>query len=338
MPDSGGSATNASKGGAAASPRVLALAGGVGGAKLAAGLQAVLPPGALTVLVNTGDDFEHWGLTICPDLDTMLYNLADVQNRTMGWGRRDESFVTLEALSDIGGEDWFRIGDRDLAVHLRRNEWLRQGHTLTEVTDRLRRSFGVPSAILPMADEAVRTLVHTDEGDLPFQHYFVRRRCEPVVFDVTFVGAPEAHLTAVARHAIHAADLIVICPSNPYLSIDPILAIPHLRRHLLECKAPVVAVTPIVGGRALKGPAAKMMRELGQMPSPLTVVDYYAELLDGFVLDEDDAMLAEAAGLPVLVTNTVMATATVRTTLAQSVLDFGLALRAPLPQPAPTGD
>lgn len=321
-----------------AAPRVLALAGGVGGAKMAAGLQAVLPPGALTVLVNTGDDFNHWGLTICPDLDTVLYNLADVQNCTTGWGRRNETFIALEALSEIGGEDWFRIGDRDLAVHLRRNEWLRQGHTLTEVTDRLRRSFGVPSAILPMADEAVRTLVHTDEGDLPFQHYFVRRHCEPIVFDVTYVGASEAHLTAAARHAIHAADLIVICPSNPYLSIDPILAIPQLRQHLLQSQAPVVAMTPIVGGRALKGPAAKMMREMGQMPSPLTVIDYFGELLDGFVLDEEDAALAQAAGLPLLVTNTVMSTSAVRATLGQQVIDFGLALRAPLPQPAPTGD
>ncbi len=319
-------------------PRVLALAGGVGGAKMAASLQAVLPPGALTVLVNTGDDFEHWGLTISPDLDTVLYNLADVQNRATGWGRRDDTFGALEALSDIGGEDWFRIGDRDLAVHLRRNEWLRQGYTLTEVTDRLRRAFGIPSTILPMADEPVRTLVHTDEGDLPFQHYFVRRRCEPVVFDVTYVGAAEAHLSAAARHAIHAADLIVICPSNPYLSIDPILSIPHMRRHLLDCKAPIVAVTPIVGGRALKGPAAKMMREMGQMPSPLTVIDYFAALLDGFVLDEEDAPLADAAGLPVLVTNTVMATASVRQALGQQVLDFGRALATPVPQPAPTGD
>ena len=334
----GNKAGKETRAGAAPSPRVLALAGGVGGAKMAAGLQAVLPPGALTVLVNTGDDFEHWGLAISPDLDTVLYNLAGVQNPAVGWGRRDDSFTALAALSAIGGEEWFRIGDRDLAVHLRRNEWLRQGHTLTEVTDRLRRSFGVAGPILPMADEPVRTLVHTDEGDLPFQHYFVRRRCEPVVFDVTYVGAADAHLSSAVRYAIHAADLIVICPSNPYLSIDPILAIPHMRRHLLECKAPVVAVTPIVGGRALKGPAAKMMREMGQMPSPLTVIDYFADLLDGFVLDEEDASLAEAAGLPLLVTNTIMSTPAVRSALGQSVLDFGLALRTSLPQPAPTGD
>ncbi len=318
-------------------PRVLALAGGVGGARMAAGLQAVLPPGALTVLVNTGDDFEHWGLAISPDLDTVLYNLADVHNPVVGWGRRDESFATLDALSAIGGEDWFRIGDRDLALHVRRNEWLHQGHTLTEVTDRLRRSFGVTGSILPMADEPVRTLVHTDEGDLPFQHYFVRRRCEPVVFDITFVGAAEAHVTSAARHAIHNADLIVICPSNPYLSIDPILAIPGMRRSLLNCKAPIVAVSPIVGGRALKGPAAKMMRELGQMPSPLTVIDYFADLLDGFVLDVEDEVLADAAGLPLLVTDTIMTTPAVRSALGQSVLDFGLGLRAPLPLPAPTG-
>ena len=169
-------------------PRVVALAGGVGGAKLAAGLQAVLPPGALSVIVNTGDDFEHWGLTVCPDIDTVLYNLAGIHNPETGWGRAGDSFVTLQAMEQFGGEDWFRIGDRDLATHLRRSEWLHQGATLSEVTERLRRSLGIPSVVTPMSDEPVRTLVHTDEGDLPFQHYFVRRRCEPCVVDLTYRG------------------------------------------------------------------------------------------------------------------------------------------------------
>jgi LPPG:FO 2-phospho-L-lactate transferase len=307
---------------------IVALAGGVGGARLASSLQATLPHGALSVIVNTGDDFEHWGLTICPDLDTVLYNLADVHNPLTGWGRRDESFSALDAIGAIGGEDWFRLGDRDLATHLRRSEWLRQGVTLTEVSDRLRRSLGVPSHLLPMCDQPVRTLVHTDEGDLPFQHYFVRRRCEPVVFDLSYVGAAEATAGPTVRHALHHADLIVLCPSNPYLSIDPILAIPHMRRLLSESRAPVVAVSPIVGGRALKGPAAKMMREMGQMPSPLTVVDHYEGLLDGFVLDREDEVLAPAIDLPVLVTDTVMSTPEVREALGRSVVAFGLEIAA----------
>ena len=302
---------------------VVALAGGVGGAKMAAGLQAALPPGALTVVVNTGDDFEHWGLTICPDLDTVMYNLADVHNPENGWGRRDEQFTVLDELGKIGGEDWFRLGDRDVATHLRRSEWLRQGISLSEATDRLRRSFGVPTTILPMCDEPVRTLVHTDEGDLPFQHYFVRRRCEPVVMDVTFVGVQKAKLTASVYDAITAAQLIVLCPSNPYLSLDPILSVPGLRRLIRQSNAPVVAVTPIVGGRALKGPAGKMMREMGSMVSPLTVVDHFAGLLHGFVLDQEDGVLADAVHLPTLVTNTIMSDAASKERLARETINFG---------------
>lgn len=300
---------------------------------MAAGLQSVLPPGALSVVVNTGDDFDLWGLTVCPDLDTVLYTLAGIQNPETGWGRRDESFVALETLGQIGGEDWFRIGDRDLAIHLRRNEWLRQGHTLTEISDRLRRALGVASHVLPMCDEPVRTLVHTDEGDLPFQHYFVRRRCEPIVFDLTYVGAADAHPTSAVRHAIHTADLIVFCPSNPYLSIDPILAVPGMRRLLAEAGAPRIAVSPIVGGRALKGPAAKMMREMGEMPSPLTVADHFADLLDGFVLDREDAVLADAVGVPVLVVDTIMRSDAAREALGREVLAFGAGLIRRTTQP-----
>jgi LPPG:FO 2-phospho-L-lactate transferase len=192
---------------------VVALAGGVGGAKLATGLQVALAAGNLSVVVNTADDFEHWGLYICPDLDTVLYNLAGLNNPETGWGRSAESFTTLATLSQLsqlGGEEWFRLGDKDLAVHLRRTEWLRQGVPLTDVTDRLRRSFGIPSQILPMSDQAVRTLVHTDEGDLPFQHYFVRRRCEPVVMDMTYVGALEAKLTDALFAALSFARAIPI--------------------------------------------------------------------------------------------------------------------------------
>lgn len=306
--------------------KIVALAGGVGGAKLATGLQAVLPSGALTVIVNTGDDFEHWGLSICPDLDTVLYNLADVHNPEHGWGRRDESFNALRSMANLGGEDWFMLGDQDLALHLRRSEWLSDGISLTEVTDRLRRAMGIPSRIIPMSDQPVRTLVHTDEGDLPFQHYFVRRRCEPIFIDISFVGAGEARLPDAAQDALDSADLVVFCPSNPYLSIDPILSIPGMRRLLRTLVAPKVAVSPIVSGSAIKGPAAKMMREMGEMISPLTVVDHLDGLLTGFVLDEQDRAVEDAVGLPVLVTDTIMQDAAGKARLAQEVLDFGLAL------------
>lgn len=306
--------------------RVVALAGGVGGAKMAVGLQAAVPPGALTVVVNTGDDFEHWGLTICPDLDTVLYNLAEVNNPETGWGRQNETFHLLEAMGTLGGEDWFRLGDKDLALHLRRNEWLQQGIRLSEVTDRLRRTFGVPSLVLPMSDEPVRTLVHTDEGDLPFQHYFVRLRCEPLVMDLSFVGAESARVPDAVATAIDKADLIVFCPSNPYLSIDPILSVPGMRRLLLEARAPKLAVSPIVGGAAIKGPAAKMMRELGQMVSPLTVVDHFHGMLDGFVLDKADAAIAGAVQVPTLVTDTLMTDLASKKKLAQEILDFGAQL------------
>lgn len=310
--------------------RVVALAGGVGGAKLAAGLQAVLAPGALSVIVNTGDDFEHWGLTICPDLDTVLYNLADVHNPETGWGRANETFAVLRSMALIGGEDWFRLGDADLAVHLRRSEWLRQGITLTEVTDRLRRAFGVRSHILPMSDTPVRTLVHTDEGDLPFQHYFVGRRCEPCVIDVSFVGAAEAELPDAAYAALLTADLIVFCPSNPYLSLDPILSVGEMRNLLGKLRAPKVAVAPIVGGKALKGPAAKIMREMGYPVTPVTIAAHFGDLLDGFVLDRVDEAAAAHMGVPTLVTDTIMRDLDSKARLAHAVLTFAQSLVHPI--------
>jgi LPPG:FO 2-phospho-L-lactate transferase len=312
---------------------VVALAGGVGGAKLAAGLQAVLPPGALSVIVNTGDDFEHWGLTICPDLDTVLYTLAGVNNPETGWGRADESFAVLHAMGLLGGEDWFRLGDRDLAVHLRRAEWLRQGLSMTEITDRLRRAFGIRSTILPMSDAPVRTLVHTDEGDLPFQHYFVGRRCEPCVIDISFVGAAESELPDAAYAALTAADVIVFCPSNPYLSLDPILSVNGMRALLRRVRAPKVAVAPIVGGKALKGPAAKMMREMGYPVTPVTIAAHYDDVLDGFVLDREDAAAADHVRMPALVTDTIMSDLESKARLAEAVLDFAAPLIPRLRQP-----
>lgn len=301
---------------------VVAIAGGVGGAKLATGLQAVLNPGNLTVIVNTGDDFDHWGLTVCPDLDTVLYNLAGINNPEHGWGRVGESFTTLETMGQLGGEDWFRLGDRDLALNLRRTEWLRQGLSLTEVTDRLRRSLGVPSRILPMSDRPVRTLVHTDEGDLPFQHYFVRLRCEPLLIDLSFIGAESARMSESIHFALEAADVIVFCPSNPYLSIDPILSIPGIRQALRWSSVPKIAVSPIVGGQAIKGPAAKIMRELGVMISPLTVIDRYDDLLTGFVLDRADGVLVHSVQVPTLVTDTIMTDLASKAALAEQVLAF----------------
>lgn len=306
--------------------RVVALAGGVGGAKLAAGLQAVLPPGALSVIVNTGDDFEHWGLTICPDLDTVMYNLAGVHNPETGWGRAEDSFTVLRTMGLLGGEDWFRLGDKDLAVHLRRTEWLRQGVSLTEITDRLRRAFGIPSQIFPMSDSPVRTLVHTDEGDLPFQHYFVARRCEPSVMDVSYVGAAEATLPEAARAALLAADAVIFCPSNPYLSIDPILSVDGVRSLLKKIRAPKVAVAPIVGGKALKGPAAKMMREMGYPVTPVTIAAHFGDVLNGFVLDREDEAAAPHMRLPTLVTDTMMHTIEDKMRLARATLDFARSL------------
>jgi LPPG:FO 2-phospho-L-lactate transferase len=316
-------------------PRVVALAGGVGGAKLAAGLQAVLPRGALTVIVNTGDDFEHWGLTVCPDIDTVLYNLAGLHNPETGWGRAGDTFTTLGAMEEIGGEDWFRIGNLDLATHLRRSEWLRQGITLSEVTDRLRRSLGIPSFVTPMSDQPVRTLVHTDEGDLPFQHYFVRRRCEPCVVDLTYVGADEARLSDVALKALQHADLIVFCPSNPYLSINPILSIAGVRRFIRKLPAPKIAVSPIVGGRAIKGPAAKMMLEMGKEVSVRTVAEHLDGVLTGFVVDTADADLVDELSVPALAVNTLMVDLDTKAALAQAVLDFAASLRIGHRQPLP---
>lgn len=307
---------------------VVALAGGVGGAKLAAGLQATLPPGALTVIVNTGDDFEHWGLTICPDIDTVLYGLAGVNNPQTGWGRAHETWGVLTETERLGGEAWFRLGDKDLALHLLRNQWLNEGATLTETADRLRQALAVPSRILPMCNEPVRSLVHTDEGDLPFQDYFVRRRCEPTFRGLTFVGADKATLSPEVSESLRAAAQIIICPSNPYLSVDPILSVPGLRETIQRSAAPVVAVSPIVGGRALKGPAAKMMREMGHINHlPLTIVEHYAGLLDGFILDQQDRAEQSRLPLPSLATDTIMTGLSSKQRLAAEVLQFGQSLQ-----------
>jgi LPPG:FO 2-phospho-L-lactate transferase len=306
------------------------LAGGVGGAKLAYGLYHELGE-RLAVVVNTGDDFEHWGLTVCPDLDTVMYNLAGLNNPEFGWGLAGETHRALEMMRRYGGESWFGLGDGDLATHLLRTEWLRSGLNLTQVTFLLRTALGVTAELLPMSDQPVRTVVHTDEGVLPFQRYFVQRRCEPRLLDLEFAGIEAAHPSPQALAALDKASAVVLCPSNPYLSLDPILLLPGLAERLRAFRGPVVAVSSIVGGQALKGPAAKIMAELGVEASALAVAQHIAGRirLDGFVLDTVDAHLAgnvAELGVTPLVTDTVMRDAASKERLAREVLALGLNL------------
>ena len=309
---------------------VVALAGGVGGAKLAWGLAQTLPPERLTLIVNTADDFEHLGLHISPDLDTVLYTLAGLADPERGWGVRDETWSMLEMMARYGGPTWFRLGDRDLATHLLRSLWLREGFPLTWVTRELCKLLGVRHTLLPMTDAPVRTVVHTDRGPLPFQEYFVRLRWEPAVVSIHFEGIEAAQPTPDVVQSLREGDLIILCPSNPFVSLDPILALPALRRIIAASRAPKVAVTPIVGGRALRGPAAKMMRELGLEASPVGVARHYQDLLTGFVLDQQDEHLKMAVafelGVRTLVTDTVMNTNEDRTRLAREVLEFAAQL------------
>ncbi len=308
---------------------VVALSGGVGGAKLALGLSRVLPNEELLVVCNTGDDFEHLGLSISPDIDTVMYTLADLANRELGWGRRDETWSFMETLESVGGATWFRLGDRDLAVHVERTRRLRGGETLSSVTADLCRRLGVGPRVLPMSDDPVRTRVRTEEGWIDFQEYFVRRRCEPVTLELAFHGATTARaqpefLAALADPELKA---VVICPSNPFISIEPILAVPGVRAALADCAAPVVAVSPLIGGRAVKGPTAKMMAELGQVPSAGAVARRYGDLLDGYIVDFADS--TEIAGISARVTlgQTMMTTLEDRVALARTVLNAAAVLR-----------
>jgi LPPG:FO 2-phospho-L-lactate transferase len=316
--------------------KLVALAGGVGGAKLADGLAQLLPPENLTIIVNTGDDFEHLGLSISPDVDTVCYTLAGLANPGTGWGRADETFEALENIRLLGGPDWFRLGDRDLATHIERTHRLRRGQTLTQVTRDFCKAWGVQHTVLPMSDDPVCTMVDTAEfGELPFQEYFVHHRCEPRVKGFRFAGIESARPTPQVQQTLERADAIVICPSNPWVSIDPILALAPLRLHPFSEKTggeregsgvmAVVAVSPIIGGQTVKGPAAKMYAEMGITPSALAVAEHYKNLLNGFVLDTVDANLAndvKIANLQTLVTNILMKTETDRRRLAQDVLNL----------------
>ena len=305
----------------------LALSGGVGGAKLALGLAGVLGPERLVIVANTGDDFEHLGLQISPDIDTLLYTLAGINNTETGWGRAAETWSCMTVFETLGGETWFRLGDKDLALHLYRTARVRAGASLSEVTEELCKRLQIGPRVLPMSDQPVRTHVETDQGLLGFQQYFVREGCKPKVRAVHFAGADNAQPTTglselLRNDGLHAT---IICPSNPYLSIDPILAIPGMREAIKRSPAPAIAVSPIVGGRALKGPTAKLMAELGARVSAGAIAEHYRDIIDGFVLDRADAGLAksiEATGIACCVTNTVMTTLDDRIRLARDVLGF----------------
>lgn len=312
------------------SSKVLALSGGVGGAKLALGLVRCLDRDELTIVCNTADDFVHLGLNICPDLDTILYTLADWSNKEQGWGQADETWSFLDALGRLGGETWFSLGDRDLATHVVRTGLLRDGSTLSEVVDQLCRRMNIGHQVVPMSDQNISTRVQTRSGEsLMFQHYFVRDRCEPAVAGFEFEGIHLSKPSPGFDAALNRCDAVIVCPSNPFVSVDPILAVPGVTEKLATRKTPVIVVSNIVGGQALKGPAAKMMQELGMPMTALGVAQHYADkysgLISGFVLDHADAELAEsvqALGMPTIVTNTVMVTLQNKIELGREVLAF----------------
>ena len=308
--------------------RIVALSGGVGGAKLADGLMRVLPRHTLTVVVNTGDDFRHLGLHISPDVDTVLYTLSGLANPETGWGRRDESWQFMQALESLGGETWFRLGDADLAMHIERTRRLESGEKLGSIVRDCAHRLGIRAEILPMTDAPVRTRVDTNEGRLDFQDYFVRRQCAPTVCGLRYEGAARAEPLHSAVAAIRTAAAIIICPSNPYLSIAPILAVPGLREALRDAEAPVIAVSPLINGAAVKGPTAKIMAELGLPVCAPEIARHYGDLIDGFILDERDAALADQFDVPVSLADTLMKDIADRERVARASLVFAERLRA----------
>lgn len=311
--------------------KMLALSGGVGGAKLALGLSKILSPENLSIIANTADDFEHMGLHISPDLDTVMYTLAGLANTETGWGLKGESWNFMSALKDIGGEAWFQLGDKDLATHVKRTKALASGYTLSEVTRDLCLALGVRHPIVPMTDDSVRTKIKTQRQELDFQHYFVREKCEPAVQGFRFAGQEEAMPAPLLVSGLQDKNLgaIIICPSNPFVSVDPILGMPGVRKSLQKSQAPIVAVSPIVGGNALKGPAAKMMDELGLDTSVLGIAKHYQGLIDGLIIDEVDAELANQIGdlgITILVTKTIMISLEDRIALAEDAISFAESL------------
>jgi len=303
--------------------RVTALAGGVGGAKLAAGLSQLLAE-RLTVIVNTGDDFEHLGLRISPDIDTVCYTLAGLSNLDTGWGRANETWNALRTISELGGLDWFKLGDQDIGLHLERSRRLREGETLSQITQDFCQAFNIQSNVLPMSDQEVSTWVFTENEELSFQEYFVHQQCKPNVKGFRFEGAEIAKPAPGILEDIAEAEIIVICPSNPWVSIGPILAVPGILESLIDKQ--VIAVSPIIGGKAIKGPAAKMYSELGFTPSALAVARQYKDFLSGFVLDQVDQNLERETknlGIQTYVTDSLMKTNQDRVRLAKEVIKFG---------------
>jgi len=312
---------------------VVALCGGVGGAKLAHGLELALQPTELTIIVNTGDDFQHLGLSIAPDLDSVVYALAGLSDPDRGWGRRDETWTFMKALKGLGGESWFQLGDGDLALHVERSWRLAHGVSLSEVTAHLCRALAIATRVLPMSDDPVRTRVLTAEGWLDFQEYFVHRQCQPAVREFMFAGADRARAQPEALAALQRRDLraIIMCPSNPFVSIEPILAVPGFRAAMGQSHAPVVAVTPIIGGKAVRGPAAKMMTELGLEVSAAAVARRYADIIRGFVIDQADPLPESLQGVRFFSAATLMNSTEDRLRLAHAVLQVADTLSATHP-------
>jgi len=317
---------------------VLALSGGIGGAKLTLGLSRVVPAEQLIVIANTGDDFEHLDLAISPDLDTLMYTLSGLADPDKGWGRRDETWTFMAALGALGGETWFQLGDGDLATHVERTRRLAAGETLSQITADFCRRVGIGPRILPMSDDRVRTKLRCAEGVLDFQDYFVRRRAAPAVHEVIYDGAGSARpqpkfMAALADPHLRA---VIVCPSNPFLSVDPILALPGVRARLAACAAPVSAVSPIIGGRAVKGPTAKMMQELGLPVTAAAVGQHYAGLIDGYVIDESETDDVALPNVCVVKAATLMSSLADREALARAVLSFAdeLAANRPLAEGA----
>lgn len=311
---------------------VLGISGGVGGAKLARGLAAILAPADLMIVANVGDDFEHLGLRICPDIDSLLYGLSGLNDAEKGWGRRGETWNFMTALGEVGGETWFNLGDRDLALHVQRTSRLRAGDTLSSVTGDFARAFGVQAKICPVSDDPIGTVVITENGEMPFQRYFVAEQCRPTIRGFRFEGANNAHLSRQVVEAFQSnVDTIIICPSNPFVSIDPILAVPGFVDLIRSSPAPVIAVSPIVNGQALKGPAAKMMIERGLECSALGIARYYRDLIDGIIIDESDEHLANSIrslGIEVYADKSIMKTEEDKSRLAQRTLSLAHTIRS----------
>lgn len=300
--------------------QIVVIAGGVGGAKLAAGMAEIVPPDHLTIIVNTGDDFQHLGLTICPDLDTVMYTLGGVHNPETGWGRLGESWRAMESVCAYGGPDWFNLGDLDLGTHLTRTHMLNEGMSLTAVTQHLCQKLGIKPTILPMSDQPAPTMIETETAVLPFQEWFVKERWQPVVKNVQL---PEnARATRAVALALQKADHVIFAPSNPFVSIEPVLNCYPIRENIMDLPRSVVAVSPIIKGDAVKGPAAKLMQERGMVVSATAVADYYGDLIDGFIFDSQDSALKDQFTIETLCTDTMMTDQASRVRVATDVLDF----------------